>query len=161
MSVASDFLSKVKLCLCYFAGVDTKITSVGISVKSTGLVYLFCFVSFFSINTTVTFGFVVHCVLCCRHQGLSVEGNPKVFEHFVSQHQCNYFCGLLSLRSLKVMDSLLTTPRQKGSKSPLLQRKMASDSSSPQMGWKAADSPRLLKKTEQEDRKTPNKLKNC
>ena len=25
---------------CYFAGVDTKITSVGISVKSTGLVYL-------------------------------------------------------------------------------------------------------------------------
>lgn len=45
MSVASDFLSKAKLCLCHFAGVDTKITNVGISVKSTGLVHLYCFVS--------------------------------------------------------------------------------------------------------------------
>ena len=26
---------------CYFAGVDTKITNVGITVKSTGLVYLY------------------------------------------------------------------------------------------------------------------------
>lgn len=30
---------------CYFAGVDTKITGVGISVKLTGLVYLYCVVS--------------------------------------------------------------------------------------------------------------------
>lgn len=29
---------------CYFAGVDTKITNVGISVKSTGSVYLDCVV---------------------------------------------------------------------------------------------------------------------
>ncbi|XP_035507973.1 alpha-protein kinase 3 [Morone saxatilis] len=117
------------LLLTRLEGVDTKITNVGISVKSTG------------------------------HQGLSVEGNPKVFEQFVSQHQCNYFCGLLSLRSLKVMDSLLTPTKPKGSKSPLLQRKMAAGSSSPQTARKAAGSPRLPRKTEQEGGKTPSKQK--
>ncbi|XP_044046983.1 alpha-protein kinase 3 isoform X2 [Siniperca chuatsi] len=117
------------LLLTRLEGVDTKITNVGISVKSTG------------------------------HQGLSVERNPKVFEQFISQHQCNYFCGLLSLRSLKVMDSLLTPSKPKGSRSPLLQRKMASGSSSPQTGRKAAGSPRLPRKTEQEGRKTPTKQK--
>lgn len=95
------------------------------------------------------------CVCCCRYQGLSVEGNPKVFEHFVSQHRCNYFCGLLSLRSLKAMDSL-TTPKPKASKSPLLQRKVAANSSSPQTGRRAASSPKLPRKTEQEERKTKN-----
>ncbi|XP_070819473.1 alpha-protein kinase 3-like [Chaetodon trifascialis] len=117
------------LLLSRLEGVDTKITSVGISVKSTG------------------------------HQGLSIDGNPKVFEQFVSQHQCNYFCGLLSLRSLKVMDSLSTPTKPKGSRSPLLQRKMAAGSSSPQTGRKAAGSPRLPRKTEQEGRKTPTKQK--
>ncbi|TKS69873.1 Alpha-protein kinase 3 [Collichthys lucidus] len=117
------------LLLTRLEGVDTKITNVGIAVKSTG------------------------------HQGLSVEGNPKVFELFVSQHQCNYFCGLLSLRSLKVMDSLLTPVKPKSSKSPLLQRKMASGSSSPQTGRKAAGSPRIPRKTEQDGRKTPTKQK--
>ncbi|XP_054475708.1 alpha-protein kinase 3 [Anoplopoma fimbria] len=117
------------LLLTRLEGVDTKITNVGISVKSTG------------------------------HQGLSVEGNPKVFEQFVSQHQCNYFCGLLSLRSLKVMDSLLTPTKPKGSRSPLLQRKMAAGSSSPQTGRRAAGSPRLPRKTEQEGRSTPTKQK--
>uniref|UniRef100_A0A665U2L1 Alpha-type protein kinase domain-containing protein n=1 Tax=Echeneis naucrates TaxID=173247 RepID=A0A665U2L1_ECHNA len=110
-------------------GVDTRITNVGISVKSTG------------------------------HQGLSVEGNPKVFEQFVAQHQCNYFCGLLGLRSLKVMDSLSTPAKPKCSRSPLLQRKMAAGSSSPQTGRKAAGSPRLPRKAEQEGRKTPTKQK--
>lgn len=99
------------------------------------------------------------CVCCCRHQGLPVEGNPKVFEQFVSQHQCNYFCGLLSLRSLKVMESLLTPTKPKGSKSPLLQRKMAAGSSSPQTGRKAAGSPRLPRKTEPEGRNTPTQQK--
>ncbi|XP_071346092.1 alpha-protein kinase 3 [Trachinotus anak] len=117
------------LLLTRLEGVDTKITNVGISVKSTG------------------------------HQGLSVEGNPKVFEQFVSQHQCNYFCGLLGLRSLKVMDTLLTPAKPKGSRSPLLQRKMAAGSSSPQTGRKAAGSPRLPRKAEQEGRKTPTKQK--
>lgn len=114
------------MLLTRIEGVDTKITNVGISVKSTG------------------------------YQGLSVEGNPKVFEHFVSQHRCIYFCGLLSLRSLKAMDSLLTTPKPKASKSPLLQRKVAANSSSPQAGRRAASSPKLPRKTEQEERKTKN-----
>ncbi|CAB1448100.1 unnamed protein product [Pleuronectes platessa] len=117
------------LLLTRLEGVDTKLTNVGISVKSMG------------------------------HQGLSVEGNPKVFEQFVSQHQCNYFCGLLSLRSLKVMDALLTPTKPKGSRSPLLQRKMAAGSSSPQTGRKAAGSPRVPRKTEQDGAKTPTTQK--
>lgn len=90
---------------------------------------------------------------------MSAEGNPKVFEHFVSQHQCNYFCGLLGLRSLKVTESLLTPSKQKVSKSPLLQRKMAAGSSSPQMGRKAAGSPRVPRKSDPEDSRTPPKEK--
>ncbi|XP_051800818.1 alpha-protein kinase 3 [Acanthochromis polyacanthus] len=117
------------LLLTRLEGVDTKITNVGISVKSTG------------------------------HQGLSVEGNPKVFEQFVSQHKCNYFCGLLGLRSLKLMDSLMTPVKPKGSRSPLLQRKMAAGSSSPQTGRKAGSSPRMPRKAEQDGRKTPTKPK--
>lgn len=149
-----------------FAGVDTKITNVGISVKSTGSVFFYCVA--FANDTwwklilqdiylffSLIFKNLVLFRVACRHQGLSVEGNPKVFEQFVSQHQCNYFCGLLGLRSLKVMDSLLTPTKPKGSRSPLLQRKMAAGSSSPQTGRKAAGSPRLPRKAEQEGRKTP------
>ncbi|XP_034535473.1 alpha-protein kinase 3 [Notolabrus celidotus] len=113
------------LLLTRLEGVDTKITSVGISVKSTG------------------------------HLSLSVEGNPKVFEQFVSQHQCNYFCGLLGLKSLKVIDSLLMPAKPKGSRSPLLQRKTAAGSSSPQTVRKASGSPRMPRKSEQEGRNTP------
>ncbi|MEQ2292490.1 hypothetical protein AMECASPLE_023605 [Ameca splendens] len=115
------------LLLTRLEGVDTKITNVRVSVKSTG------------------------------HQGLSVEGNPKVFHQFVSQHKCNYFCGLLGLRSLKVMDSLSTPTKPKGSKSPLLQRKKAVGSSSPQTSRKAAVSPRMPRKAEHEGNKTPSK----
>ncbi|KAM9408579.1 alpha-protein kinase 3 [Pholidichthys leucotaenia] len=110
-------------------GVDAKITNIGISVKSTG------------------------------HLGLPAEGNPKVFEHFVLQHKCNYFCGLLSLRPLKLMDSLMTPAKPKGSKSPLLQRKMVAGSSSPQTGKKAAGSPKVSRKAEQDGSKTPVKEK--
>ncbi|XP_069546635.1 alpha-protein kinase 3 [Brachyistius frenatus] len=117
------------LLLTRLEGVDTKITNVGISVKSTG------------------------------HQGLTVEGNPKVFEHFVSQHKCNYFCGLLGLRSLKIMDSLMTPTKPKGSRSPLLQRKMAAGSSSPQTGRRAAGSPRMPRKAEQDGSNTSTKQK--
>uniref|UniRef100_A0A668A0S7 Alpha-type protein kinase domain-containing protein n=1 Tax=Myripristis murdjan TaxID=586833 RepID=A0A668A0S7_9TELE len=108
------------LLLTRLEGVDTKITNVGISIKSTG------------------------------YQGLSATGNPKVFEQFVSQHQCNYFCGLLGLRSLKALDSLTMPAKHKGSRSPLLQRKIATGSSSPQTGRKAAGSPRLPRKAELE-----------
>uniref|UniRef100_A0A672JP94 Alpha-type protein kinase domain-containing protein n=1 Tax=Salarias fasciatus TaxID=181472 RepID=A0A672JP94_SALFA len=104
----------------------------------------------------VTLDFIV---FCCRHQGLPVEGTPKVFENFISQHKCNYFCGLLGLRSLKVMDSLLTPSKPKGSRSPLLQRRMGGGSSSPQTARKAAVSPRLQRKAEQDGNKTATKQK--
>ncbi|KAM4602932.1 alpha-protein kinase 3 [Polymixia lowei] len=120
------------LLLTRLEGVDTKITNVGISVKSTG------------------------------YQGLPATGNLKVFEQFVAQHQCNYYCGLLSLRSLKAMDSLQTPSKPKGSRSPLLQRKMAAGSSSPQTSRKGAGSPRLPKKSEseQDSSKAPANQKN-
>lgn len=100
----------------------------------------------------------VFCVLC-RHQGFSVKGNPKVFDQFVLQHKCNYFCGLLGLRSLKGMDSLSLPTKPKGSKSPLLQRKKAVGSASPQTSRKAAVSPKMPRKAENEDQKSILKQK--
>lgn len=110
-------------------GVDTKITNVHVSVKSSG------------------------------YQGISLDANPKVFEQFVIQHQCNYFCGLLGLRSLKVIESLLMPMKPKGSKSPLVQRKMASGSSSSQTGRKTNASPRTPRKMEHGERKSPSEQK--
>ncbi|KAM6980562.1 alpha-protein kinase 3, partial [Aplochiton taeniatus] len=101
-------------------GVDTKITNVGISIKTKG------------------------------YQGFTGIGNPKVFEQFVSQHQCNFYCGLLSLRSLK--DCLQTPARSKGSKSPHLHRKMAPGSSSPQAPKKVTGSPAMSRKAGPQDR---------
>lgn len=65
-----------------------------------------------------------------------------MFEQFAAQHQCNYFCGLLSLKPLKTMDSLQQPGKTKGSRSPLLNRKLGS---SPQMQRKG-HSPQLLRK---------------
>ncbi|XP_077418966.1 alpha-protein kinase 3-like [Vanacampus margaritifer] len=109
------------LLITWLEGVDTKITNIGITVKYAG------------------------------HQGLQMEGKPQIFEAFVSQHQCNYFCGLLGLRSLKLLDSLMAPAKPKGSRSPLLQRKsQAAGSCSPQAGRRAAGSPRALRKAEQD-----------
>ncbi|XP_061524066.1 alpha-protein kinase 3-like isoform X2 [Phycodurus eques] len=109
------------LLITRLEGVDTKITNIGITVKSTG------------------------------HQGLQMEGKPEVLEGFVSQHQCNYFCGLLGLRSLKLLDSLTAPAKTKGSRSPSLQRKsQASGSCSPQTSRRAANSPRVPRKAEQD-----------
>ncbi|XP_061671059.1 alpha-protein kinase 3-like [Syngnathoides biaculeatus] len=115
------------LLITQLEGVDTKITNIGITVKSTG------------------------------HQGLQMEGKPEVLEAFVSQHQCNYFCGLLGLRSLKLLDSLTATPKTKGSRSPLIQRKsQVPESCSPQTSRRAANSPRAPRKAEQD---APKNLK--
>ncbi|XP_065123971.1 alpha-protein kinase 3 isoform X2 [Paramisgurnus dabryanus] len=73
-------------------GVDTILTNIGVVTKSKG------------------------------YQGFPCEANPKVFEHFQSQHQCNYFCGLLKLKPPKVLETLQTA-RFKGSSSPQTQRK--------------------------------------
>ncbi|XP_071014325.1 alpha-protein kinase 3-like isoform X2 [Oncorhynchus clarkii lewisi] len=111
------------LLLTRMEGVDFKITNVGISIKSKG------------------------------YQSLTITENPNVFEQFVSQHQCNYYCGLLSLRSLK------TPAKPKCSRSPLLHRKMGG-SSSPQPSRKATGSPRLIRKPAQpEDSKATAKHK--
>ncbi|XP_071257200.1 alpha-protein kinase 3-like isoform X1 [Salvelinus alpinus] len=117
------------LLLTRMEGVDFKITNVGISIKSKG------------------------------YQSLTITENPNVFEQFVSQHQCNYYCGLLSLRSLKTQDSLQTPAKPKCSRSPLLHRKMGG-SSSPQPSRKATGSPRLIRKPAQpEDSKATAKYK--
>ncbi|XP_050971600.1 alpha-protein kinase 3 isoform X2 [Labeo rohita] len=94
-------------------GVDTILTNIGIAVRSKG------------------------------YQGFPCEANPKVFEQFYIQHQCNYFCGLLNLKPLKVPETLQTSPRPKDSSSPLLQRKIAPSSSSPQTPRK---SPKVSRK---------------
>ncbi|XP_064827517.1 alpha-protein kinase 3-like [Oncorhynchus masou masou] len=111
------------LLLTRMEGVDFKITNVGISIKSKG------------------------------YQSLTITENPNVFEQFVSQHQCNYYCGLLSLRSLKTQDSLQTPAKPKCSRSPLLHRKMGG-SSSPQPSRKATGSPRLIRKPAQPEDST-------
>uniref|UniRef100_A0A8C7W3I3 non-specific serine/threonine protein kinase n=1 Tax=Oncorhynchus mykiss TaxID=8022 RepID=A0A8C7W3I3_ONCMY len=79
------------------------------------------------------------------YQGLTDDGYPKVFEQFLTQHQCNYYCGLLSLRTLKPMDTLQQPPKIKGSRSPLLGRKKLG-SSSPQLQRKGLNSPLTTRK---------------
>uniref|UniRef100_A0A4W5L016 non-specific serine/threonine protein kinase n=1 Tax=Hucho hucho TaxID=62062 RepID=A0A4W5L016_9TELE len=79
------------------------------------------------------------------YQGLTEDGSPKVFEQFLTQHQCNYYCGLLSLRTLKPMDTLQQPPKIKVSRSPLLGRKLGA--SSPQLNRKlGSSSPQLQRK---------------
>ncbi|TRY58292.1 hypothetical protein DNTS_031058, partial [Danionella cerebrum] len=106
-------------------GVDAKMTSIEIVTKSKG------------------------------YQGLTEKASPKIIEQFVAQHQCNYYCGLLSLRPLKLMDSQ-QQPKIKISRSPLLARRSGTSSSSPQLQKKGTSpqstrrgtsSPKVLKKT--------------
>ncbi|XP_068579078.1 alpha-protein kinase 3 isoform X2 [Cebidichthys violaceus] len=116
-------------------GVETKITNVKVVTKSKG------------------------------YQGLTEHGSPEVFEQFSTHHQCNYYCGLLGLRSLKTMDSLQQPTKMKGSKSPLLNRKLGSNSPqlqrkghSPQMSRKANSSPKVTRKNQEtEDNKSGDK----
>ncbi|KAK1887821.1 Alpha-protein kinase 3 [Dissostichus eleginoides] len=114
-------------------GVETKITNVGVVTKSKG------------------------------YQGLTEQGSPEVFEQFLTHHQCNYYCGLLGLRSLKSIDSQPT--KIKGSRSPLLNRKLGSNSpqlqrkgQSPQTSRKA--SPKVTRRVQEtEDNKSGAKPK--
>uniref|UniRef100_A0A673GJZ9 non-specific serine/threonine protein kinase n=1 Tax=Sinocyclocheilus rhinocerous TaxID=307959 RepID=A0A673GJZ9_9TELE len=86
---------------------------------------------------------------------LSYKGSPKIIEQFITQHQCNYYCGLLSLRPLKPVESL-QQPKIKTSRSPLLARRGVTGSSSPQLQKKGTSpqstrkgtsSPKVVKKT--------------
>ncbi|XP_040894153.1 alpha-protein kinase 3 [Toxotes jaculatrix] len=118
-------------------GVETKLTNVGVVTKSKG------------------------------YQGLTEYGSPEVFEQFLTHHQCNYYCGLLGLRPLKSMDSLHQPTKIKGSRSPLLNRKLGTSSPqlqrkghSPQMSRKANSSPKVTRKVQEtEDSKSNAKSK--
>ncbi|XP_037306664.1 titin homolog isoform X2 [Pungitius pungitius] len=120
-------------------GVETKITNVRVVTKSKG------------------------------YQGLTEQGSPEVFEQFQTHHQCNYYCGLLGLRSLKPLDNLQQPTKIKGSRSPLLNRKLGSNSpqlqrkgNSPQVSIKANPSPKVTRKNaETEDNKSGAKPKSA
>ncbi|CAJ1056736.1 titin homolog [Xyrichtys novacula] len=85
------------------------------------------------------------------YQGLTENGSPEVFEQFPTSHQCNYYCGLLGLHPLKT----------KGSRSPLLNRKLGSSPQlqrkghSPQMLRKANSSPKVSKKVQETEDNKP------
>lgn len=104
---------------------------------------------------------------CFRYQGLTECGSPEVFERFLTHHQCNYYCGLLGLKPLKTVESLQAPPRVKGSRSPLLNRKLGSSSpqmqrkgQSPQMPRKANSSPKVTRKAQEtEDNKSASSSK--
>ncbi|XP_030586580.1 alpha-protein kinase 3 [Archocentrus centrarchus] len=125
------------LLVTQLAGVETKLTNVRVVTKSKG------------------------------YQGLTECGSPEVFDQFLTLHQCNYYCGLLGLRPLKTMDSLQQPAKAKGSRSPLLNRKLGSTSpqpqrkgNSPQMSRKANSSPKVTRKVQEtEDNKSSVKPK--
>ncbi|XP_062277487.1 alpha-protein kinase 3 [Scomber scombrus] len=127
------------LLVTQLEGVEMKITNVRVVTKSKG------------------------------YQGLTECGSPQVFEQFLTQHKCNYYCGLLGLRPLKTMDSLQQPSKMKGSRSPLLNRKLSTGSGSPQlqrkghspqMSRKATSSPKVTRKVQEiEDNKSGAKLK--
>uniref|UniRef100_A0A673GGJ0 non-specific serine/threonine protein kinase n=1 Tax=Sinocyclocheilus rhinocerous TaxID=307959 RepID=A0A673GGJ0_9TELE len=96
-----------------------------------------------------------HVLMSKLYQGLTDKGSPKIIEQFITQHQCNYYCGLLSLRPLKPVESL-QQPKIKTSRSPLLARRGVTGSSSPQLQKKGTSpqstrkgtsSPKVVKKT--------------
>lgn len=100
------------------------------------------------------------------YQGLTESSLPEVFEQFLTHHQCNYYCGLLGLVSLKTLESP-QQPKMKGSRSPLLTRKLGSSSPqtqrkghSPQMSRKANSSPKVARKAQEtEDDKSGAKTR--
>ncbi|XP_054894098.1 microtubule-associated protein futsch isoform X2 [Poeciliopsis prolifica] len=90
------------------------------------------------------------------YQGLTECGSPEVFDQFVMHHQCNYYCGLLGLRALKT--DLQQPAKIKGSRSPLLNRKLGSNSpqlqkkgQSPQVSRKTNVSPKIARKAQETD----------
>ncbi|XP_069078123.1 alpha-protein kinase 3 isoform X2 [Pleurodeles waltl] len=98
-------------------GVGWKITNVAIATKSKG------------------------------YQGLKESCCPSSVELFVSLHQCNRYCEMLGLRSLKSIDTLQTPAKPKGSKSPSMGRKAGSTQSSPQIPKKGMPSPQGPRKS--------------
>ncbi|KAM4573206.1 alpha-protein kinase 3 isoform 2-T3 [Odontesthes bonariensis] len=123
------------LLVTQLEGVESKVTNIKVVTKSKG------------------------------YQGLTEYGSSEVFDQFLTHHQCNYYCGLLGLRSLKT-ESLQQPAKIKGSRSPLLNRKLGSNSpqlqrkgQSPQISRKAS-SPKVTRKAQDtEDSKSGSKPK--
>uniref|UniRef100_A0A8C7XML0 non-specific serine/threonine protein kinase n=1 Tax=Oryzias sinensis TaxID=183150 RepID=A0A8C7XML0_9TELE len=116
------------LLVTQLEGVETKLTNVKVVTKSKG------------------------------YQGLTECGSPQVFDQFLTHHQCTYYCGLLGLRPLRSLDTLQQPAKIKGSKSPLLNRKLSTGSpqlqrkgQSPQMSRKGNSSPKVAKKVQATD----------
>ncbi|XP_063053592.1 alpha-protein kinase 3 isoform X3 [Engraulis encrasicolus] len=107
------------LVVTQLEGVESKVTNIRIAAKTKG------------------------------YQGLTDEASPKVLEQFLTHHQCNYYCGLMGLRPIKVTDFMQQPSKMKGSRSPMLSRKAAgtggtgtgTGATSPQLQRKAGSSP--------------------
>ncbi|KAM5170316.1 alpha-protein kinase 3 [Mantella aurantiaca] len=82
------------------------------------------------------------------YQGLKESCHPEILEEFPSIHQCNGYCEMLSLKSLKTVESLQPPNKPKGSRSPQMPRKSGSGSSqsSPQIQKKTLTTPQNNKK---------------
>lgn len=131
--------------LFFFAGVEMKITNVRVATKTKGFVLHLK-------RTDVLGGLLLRWLqlkpppsLCFSYQGLTDCSSPEVFEQFPTVHLCNYYCGLLGLRPLKTQDQQQTT-KVKGSRSPLLNRKVTTGSGSPQPHRKG-HSPQMARKS--------------
>ncbi|KAM8972195.1 alpha-protein kinase 3 [Pelodytes ibericus] len=97
-------------------GVGWKVTNIGIVTKSKG------------------------------YQGLKENCCPAVLEEFISFHQCNNYCEMLGLKSLKGNEGLQPPAKPKGSRSPNMGRKTGSAQSSPQIQKKGLSSPQSGRK---------------
>ncbi|KAM4039212.1 alpha-protein kinase 3 isoform 2-T4 [Anomaloglossus baeobatrachus] len=97
-------------------GVGWKLTNIGIATKSKG------------------------------YQGVKESCYPEALEEFSTIHQCNSYCEMLSLKSLKSTESLQPPPKPKGSRSPQVGRKTGSAQSSPQIQKKSMSSPQTARK---------------
>ncbi|XP_075713768.1 alpha-protein kinase 3 [Rhinoderma darwinii] len=97
-------------------GVGWKLTNIGIATKSKG------------------------------YQGLKESCYPEVLEEFPSVHQCNNYCEMLGLKSLKASEGLQPPSKPKGSRSPQMGRKTVSAQSSPQIQKKVMSSPQTARK---------------
>uniref|UniRef100_H3B976 non-specific serine/threonine protein kinase n=1 Tax=Latimeria chalumnae TaxID=7897 RepID=H3B976_LATCH len=80
------------------------------------------------------------------YQGLKENCSLALIEQFITLHQCNHYCELLGLRSLKTTDTLQQPAKPKGSKSPSFARKTTSTQSSPQIQKKSFGSPQATRR---------------
>ncbi|OCT87126.1 alpha-protein kinase 3 isoform X2 [Xenopus laevis] len=97
-------------------GVGWKLTNIGIATKSKG------------------------------YQGLKESCFPSVLDEFPLVHQCNRYCEMLGLKSLKASEGLQPPAKPKASRSPIMSRKTSSGQSSPQIQKKGLASPQTARK---------------